>query len=352
MSDNPLTPRELLEREHARLLEAAAEAAAKAEAITRDLADLDRLSKKFNFIVAPVESLATEGTLRELVARYRSHERSPYAKLQFSTRSHYDDLMRPILEHLGEKKLADFTTKDIQDFYDEWTDGGTKKLSMGHALITMLRGFIHFGAAIEYPDCERLSVLLHNMRFVLPASRRQPLTIDHAKLIIEKAHEKGVPSLALAQAIQFDCKMPQRDVIGEWVPIGEDGVSEVLDGDTKWLRGIRWDEIDANWVLHRSVSSRNSAVVRSLRKAPLVSRELARFAELPKHGPVIVSERSGLPWRPTEFRRYWRMFARECGIPDDVKNMDSRSSGGGDDEEELKKERPADANLHPTGRVR
>ena len=76
-------------------------------------------------------------------------------------------------------------------------------------------------------------------------------------LIIKKAHEESMSSVALAQAFQFDCQLRQKDVIGEWVPIDEAGVSDVIDGDEKWLRGIRWEEIDLSMVLrHRASQGR------------------------------------------------------------------------------------------------
>jgi hypothetical protein len=48
---------------------------------------------------------------------------------------------------------------------------------------------------------------------------------------------------------------------------------------------------------------------------------------LPAAGPVIVCEYSKVPWLPGEFRRKWRMVARSIGIPDEVRNMDSRAGG-------------------------
>ena len=39
--------------------------------------------------------------------------------------------------------------------------------------------------------------------------------------IVEKAHEMRRDSIALAQAIQFETGLSQKDVIGEWVPESE-----------------------------------------------------------------------------------------------------------------------------------
>jgi hypothetical protein len=72
---------------------------------------------------------------------------------------------------------------------------------------------------------------------------------DQVTLIRAEAHRRGFPSIALAQAIQFECIFRQKDVIGEWVPVAEPGTSEIVHespngGTKKWLRGIRWSEVD------------------------------------------------------------------------------------------------------------
>ncbi len=45
----------------------------------------------------------------------------------------------------------------------------------------------------------------------------------------------------------------------------------------------------------------------------------------PATGPIIFSEASELPWVPGEYRRWWRKLARQAGIPDAVRSMDSRA---------------------------
>ena len=64
-----------------------------------------------------------------------------------------------------------------------------------------------------------------------------------AEAIRALAPSIGRRSLGLAQAFQFDLMLRQKDVIGEWVPMGEPGNSTVLREDKKWLRGSKWSEI-------------------------------------------------------------------------------------------------------------
>ena len=135
-------------------------------------------------------------------------------------------------------------------------------------------------------------------------------------------------SIALAQAFQFDGTMRQKDIVGEWVPMDEPGpLSDTISGNEKWVRGIRFEEIDQNLILRHVTSKRQKAIEVNLRLAPMVMDELHRLSYLPSAGPVIVREYDGKPWRSGEFCRQWRKVARAAGVPDAVFNMDSRSGG-------------------------
>jgi hypothetical protein len=239
--------------------------------------------------------------------------------------------MRRLVDTCGPDKLAALKPSDIQRFYDSWTEGG--KIAMGHSLITMLRALASFGTTVlEDSDCERLSMVLHNMRFSVARSQKEQLTADHVKKIISKAHEMGRSSIALAQAFQFDCTLRQKDVIGEWVPHGESGVSDVTHGKKKWLRGLRWSEIDRDLTLRHVTSRGGKLIEKRLSEAPLVKAEFERIGALPQSGPIIVSEFTGLPYTAAEFRRWWRKVADAAGVPKNVKNMDSRSATDDDTE--------------------
>jgi len=68
---------------------------------------------------------------------------------------------------------------------------------------------------------------LSKMRFAMPQPRKERLTSAQANAIRAKAHEMGRPSIALAQAFQFELMLRQKDVIGEYVPIAEAGISDL-----------------------------------------------------------------------------------------------------------------------------
>jgi len=266
-------------------------------------------------------------TISGLVSTYLADRRASYHKLRFKTRAHYDSLIKRLLEDCPDQRLADLKAADIMRLYGGWAGNG-QKLAMGHAMMAMVRILINYGATVlEDGECIRLSVVLRNTRFKQSKSRREQLTAEQASAIIRRAHEEKYHSIALAQAFQFDCPLGQGDVLGEWVPQSEPGVSDVTDEDRKWLRGIRWSEIDENLVL-RHPSSRDGKLLESrLSETVLVRAELERFDRLPASGPVIVSELTKLPWDMHVFRRIWRKIATDCGVPNSVYNMDSQARG-------------------------
>lgn len=267
-----------------------------------------------------------------------------YLDLRFSTRGHYVTVIKQIEAEIGPRKIADLTVEEIQTLYDGWV--AARGGSMAHGMIGIFRVMIYFGAnTLRDPDCERVSVILHRMRFSQPKSTAEKLTSEQADAIRTAAHKLNRPSIALAQALQSDCDLSQIDVIGSWIPDTEPGDSDIHYGGNKWLYGLRWEEIDDKFVLRHVTSKHSVEVVIDLRNAPRVVEELRRartdmpWVELqrdkfPTSGPVIYCESTELPWTPAEFRRYWRKAATIAGVPSTVKNGASRGSTSSEKVEE------------------
>jgi hypothetical protein len=148
------------------------------------------------------------------------------------------------------------------------------------------------------------------MDFPLPEKRQaEPVTAEHVNAIFKEANEMGWHSIGLAQALQFELGLRQKQVIGEWVPLSEPGTSDVLNGDgMKWLYGLRYSDLKKI----------------DFGRAPLVAQEIMRLGDMPDSRPAVVNEYNDLPYTAHEFRRKWRVVARAAGVPDHVYNMDSR----------------------------
>jgi hypothetical protein len=334
MSDHPgQSFNEAIAEKEARLAEQAA-------AIERDRAELVELKRlaalaaKHNLIVSAAPAAPKDGdqivTVAELIDCYRTDPRSPIHRLRYRVRKNYEGGMRRIVDDGGLLRIADLDAPTIKRLYDQWTADG-KKIAQGRAITAKLRLLASFGVTVLNNEaCMRLSAIMRNMRFQVPQARSERLTADHAKAIRAMAHEMGRHSIALAQALQFDLPLKQTDVIGEWAPLSEPGVgmSDVISGKNKWIRGLRWEQIDSDFVLRHVTSMQQKEVVLDLKRAPMVMEELAKIGKLPTRGPMIICEQDRKPWGQAEYRRWWRKVANAAGLPKNVKNMDSSRAIG------------------------
>ena len=330
-----------MERENARLQEEAAAAAAKAEEFARKMAEAERATaflEELGFVVTSPpagerQGTAFDGRMASLIECYKTHPQSGFRKIGYKTQEAYKSSLRRIDNDLGKERIADLDQERLTRQYQDWTNGETSHIALAHALAAQLRILAAFGATVlKDPSCRELRVVLHYMKFKKAESQNAPMTADQAVAIRNKAREMGWPSLALAQALQFDFKLSQRQVIGEWLPHKHPGTSEFHTDRLKWVNGLRWNDLDEICVL-RPASMPDQRF--DLLSAPMVRAELqAMFcpngepltrARLPNSTrPMIIYERAELPYQAHQFRTNWAKVAEAAKIPKNVRNRDSR----------------------------
>lgn len=169
--------------------------------------------------------------------------------------------------------------------------------------------------------------------------RRQLGAATQAVAVRRRAWAGGWGSVALAQAIQFDLMLRQKDVIGEYLPAGlKEGGAGIPIGDDDGLAGLRrlvpQDQVIVDL---RPKQALDPLLFVDLKLAPMVMEDLRRMGIVSRRGPprlvkrldgpIIVNESTGLPWMAFEFRRVWRAIARSEGIPNNVCSMHSRHGG-------------------------
>lgn len=272
-----------------------------------------------------------DGTLTGLCEAYQTDKDSNFPRLRYQTRRYYTALMQRIIKDHGEEDLRDIRAREVKSWHAAWVD--KSGVAMAHALVGMMRTLFGFGFTyLESKECERLAGIMHMMKFPQSPSRTEIVTAEQATAIRNISRQSGLRSMGLAQAFQFDCTFRQKDVIGEWVPITEPGLSDVTDSaNQKWLRGIRWEEINQNMILRHTTSKRQKEIEIDLKLAPMVVEELTLIygaldrSLMPASGPIIVHEVTRRPWAGAVFTRQWRKFATTVGIPKTTFNMDSRA---------------------------
>ena len=220
--------------------------------------------------------------------------------------------------------------------------------------MVFVRQLFRFGKALKLKGCRDAKDILDEQDFPNVRRRTTIVSNEQAILICEEANRRGLRSIALTQAFQISLGGRQKDFIGEWIPVADPGLSDVVHHQWKWVVGIRWEEIDENFKLaHRlskslrgrdALADQDEGKVKdwNLKLYPMVMEQLALMAgtisiELRRHmfptsGPVIVAEHDGLPWNDKVFQTNWRKIARAVGIPDEVQNRDSRAGAATDAE--------------------
>lgn len=349
MNDDELRAHEEKERRKARLLEEAvaaearaAAARAEAAALDRQFFDLQQLASELGFTVVPKAAhglCGYNGSVSSLIDAFTVHPDSAYGGIRHATRKHYDRLMRRIGSDCAGLRVSDLSLDRLNELHQQWSRAG---LPMAHALVTMLRGLATFGhQVLKADDCTQLRMDLHIMKVPVGTKERtQALTEAQALDIIRAAHEMDLHSMALAQSFQFGCKLTQKDVIGEWVPVSEHTgtPSGYIRRDKKWVRGICWNEIDmTEKILRHPASNGGRLIERRLSDIPMVMDELARYPRPPATGALILREHKNrkIPWDPDEFRRKWREVATAAGVPAHIRNVDSRHHDDGPLPEEI-----------------
>jgi hypothetical protein len=203
-------------------------------------------------------------TMAGLVRAFKDDSRSKYQTLSYATRRQYDSLLSRIERNIGDLVVAEMKPDDVKGWHTAWSANG--QVAMAHHLVGMARVMLGYGSTTMHDaDCARLLGAMHGMYFKTVKPRKDRITAKQANAIRTMAHKMGRPSIALAQALQFELQLGQRDVIGEWEP----GPSDVFTYDEKWVRGLRWSQIDTNLIL-RSVSGERPEI--DLRQSPMTWR--------------------------------------------------------------------------------
>lgn len=265
--------------------------------------------------------------LADVIDAYQTDPLSTFHKQRYHVRQNHLGLLRRIRDQHGAVPIGSITGRTFIQWHADWR--GADKVAVSHGMIAQLRTVFGYGFTLMGdPACERICQLLHQLKFPMAGARMERITAEQADAVRLWAHIIGWHSIALAQAIQFELILRQKDVVGEWLPVTEPGAAIEIWGDQKWHRGLIWSAISDDLILRHITSKRQKPVEIDLTLSPMVMEELTHLDEIPDGDePVVICESNGMPWFASEFRRKWRIVARYAGVPDNVFNMDSRSGG-------------------------
>jgi integrase len=235
--------------------------------------------------------------------------------------------------HIGARHIDDVTGVDILNWHVIWSENG-KHLAAAAMARAVLEAAISFGVMLRKQGCAELAVIFRETRRKLPAprSRKAVLTAEQVIAARAAAHADGRPSCALAYALAFETTLRLWDVIGQWYPMDWREVSDIISAERKqkWL-GVRWEDIDEKmritYTPSKTATRTGATISYPLSQAPMVIEELKHWPAEKRSGPIVVSEKTGKPYRELPFQKRWQKDRKAAGIPAAVWARDLRASG-------------------------
>jgi integrase len=287
-----------------------------------------------------------DGTWGSLIKLYQTDPDSKFvSKHRHDTRTVQTYLLRDLVTAIGMLPVRAGTEKVYEKWHRNFANEvpGETHLSRAHEMMKRAREVLSFGAKhLPDPHAEMIAkqrLILSECQFAGGRTKREKLqSMDWqmTEAFIAEARRRNQPGMALAQALQFECGMRQKDIIGEWTPLSEEGASTIVVAGQKWMRGVLWSEVNEHWVL-RHVYSKGIRLgfgeepkpeAHPLAEYQMVARELEIATKSrsawPAFGPMI-TDSDGVPFRKRNFQKQWRKIADAAGIPQHVQNRDNRS---------------------------
>jgi hypothetical protein len=273
-------------------------------------------------------------TLQRLIDEFRTDPASPFATLNHAVRARQTRLYDRLIREHGVLSLERIRPRDLIAWHREWLGPG--KVAIAHSLVTRLRVLFCYGdVMLENRECRRLSDALSNIRFEKPVLRGEPISEVQINAFRNAARQMGWDSFAMAQALQSDFRLNQKNVIGIYVPPSVQIETDVTHPEYgSWHDGLRWEDIDDNLNVHLRRRRQRTTLIGNLRNASMVMQELAIYCEkpsekitrddLPRTGPIILNEQTAFPHTTAEFRRKWRIVADFAQLPKTIMNKDSK----------------------------
>ncbi|OKO84225.1 hypothetical protein [Bradyrhizobium sp. NAS96.2] len=256
-------------------------------------------------------------TLGQLIDLYLADPNSGFSNLSYRVRESSRRYLRRIKAEKGVCPIGEINSPMLAYWNQMWGRDG--KNATARALKWQLKSLFEYGATSRLDaKCIELLEAIKYVHNETVAPRIAKISIEQVNAIIRKAHEWGSHSIALAQALQFETPLTQRDCLGEYVPLEERGSTNVVWKGMKWLHGLRWTEVGDDLVLRRK------ELEFDLKDAPLTLAELDNWRDFRRGDtPVVICEGTAMPWIASEFRRKWRRIANAAEVPASLRNMDS-----------------------------
>ncbi|MBT9385516.1 recombinase [Pseudooceanicola sp. CBS1P-1] len=281
------------------------------------------------------------GTWGWLIHRFTTDRHSPIHGVKANTRSNYVWILDRWTKAIGSVQIAstDYTT--ICDLRDGMKAKG-RDAAYIHRMFERLRAVAKYGKLLKHAPAREVSDILRDMRFQSPPRRSVTPTRDQIRAIVDEADARGMFGFSTGLLIQWVFCLRAVDVRGQWLDCdpNEGGIVRELSRNRsqiglpqkfeRWQDGLTWDMLDDGLTYFEKVISKTSKSMPDpirfeLTDAPEIRARLSILAQRGRIGPVITSERTGLPYNTHSWSQAYRRIRNDLGLPGDLTIMDTRA---------------------------
>jgi hypothetical protein len=273
-----------------------------------------------------------DGTFRSLLDLYERDEASTYHECKPGVQKIYGIYIRRLLGHIGELRVDRVDGRDLKRWFAIWrTDpDGSDHLPRARMVLTVLKAATAFGIAARCPGCKEFAGVIAAIEFPTPRPRTFVPTAKQIEAVRKAAHAAGAPRRALLYALVYDTTGRSWDFLGQWLPLTYKKPSAILAYGNKWI-GPHWSAIDDNLTMKikptKTEKTTEVEVTFDLSVCPMVMEELAHIPPSERTGPLIINERTGLPYNYQAFSAGWNADFRAAGMPKGMWCRDLRAGG-------------------------
>ena len=218
------------------------------------------------------------GTIASLIELYEHDQDSAFNEIKENSKESYRAWLKVVRESIGARRLDRISAKHFRSYYRAWrkpaVEGGEDRVRRAYGCIQIVRAILSYGIEADFPDCDRLRKGLSQMRFAKNPPREETLMYAHADAIVDICISAGDVSMALSQALEWDCGLRQIDVVGQWRL--EPGsyvlkAGEIRRGSKVWS-GMTIDLVRLDRDLVVRTSKTGQPVIHAIDKCELVAR--------------------------------------------------------------------------------
>lgn len=299
----------------------------------------EMLAWKHNRSISGIGAPEFDGTWGSLFGIYENDPESPFnVKLKPRSLETYSHTLRRLRGHIGAVRIDETDGRKLRRWFSLWADqedpenprSPYRHLAAGHLALAVVKAALSFGVFCRYPGCAEFKLVVAEASFPAVLARCHAPTREQMLAAGEAAIRAGAPSRALVYALQFETTVRQSDIIGEWVALSDPRPSAVIANGEKWI-GPTWAHVDENliWRMTHGKTDQTSGArgVYDLTLCLMVMEHVLPMPVTARAGPLIVNERTGLPYTYNQFRHGWHCDYKAAGLPKGLWNRDTRAGG-------------------------